>query len=83
MSFAFEWGWCEEPTVEEWDVTEGASGRSALVPWCVQRAEEEWAEEAMVERTAEFEGSCGMLKEEIAIAIEPTFRFEEGEEEAA
>ena len=49
VSFAFEWGWCEEPTVEEWDVTKGACGGCALVQWCVQRAEEEWTEEAMVE----------------------------------
>ncbi len=81
--FLFEWCWCEESAVEEWDVAEGAGGWCALAEWGVEGAEEEWFEEALVEVSAGFELVSGLFEEEVAVAIQPTFCLEEGEEQAA
>ena len=82
-AFLFEWCWCEESAVEEWDVAEGAGGWCALAEWGVECAEEEWFEEALVEVSAGFELVSGLFEEEVAVAIQPTFCLEEGEEQAA
>ncbi len=82
VALSFERGRCEEATVEERDVAERAGGLGALGWWRVEGSEEERAEESMMELSAEFECVDRSLQEEVPIAVEPSFRFEEREEEA-
>ena len=82
-AFLFEWCWCEESAVQEWDVAERAGGGCTLAQWGVECAEEERFEETLVEMSASFELVCGVFEEEVAIAVEPTFCLEEREKQAA
>lgn len=83
MPLAFERGWREQSAIEKRDVTEGECGGCALGDRSVERTEEERAEELRVQCALLFENGCCVIKQEVTIVVEPPFRLEEREEEAA
>jgi hypothetical protein len=80
---AFERCGGEEAAVEEWDDAECACGACAFLGGGVEGAEEEGPEETFVQVSAAFEAIGGAVHQELPIVIEPAFRFEEREKEAA
>ena len=80
---AFEGSGREETAVEKRHRSEGAGGGCAVAARRVERAEEERAQQALVEVPTAFELGGGVVHEKVEAMVEPALRFEERQEETA
>lgn len=80
---AFGLCWREESAIEERNIPEGSRGVSASGGWSVERTEEEWFEERVMESTSGVEVQGALLDEEVLVVVEPAFGLKESEEECS
>ena len=79
----FERSWREQAAIEKGDGTEEACRGRAMTTWGVECAEEERAQQALVQVASTLELCGGVVQKKIEPMIEPSLRFEKREEEAA
>ena len=79
----FERGWREQAAIEKGDGAKVTCRGRAMTTWGVECAEEERAQQALVQLPSVLELCGGVVQEKIETMIEPSFCFKKREEETA